>query len=122
MRLNNRCHPDMLRDFVEHGHHDPEEYPFTEELSALRRLFATLYSLRNWAGSRSHATLQSWQVQDFLLITQGDLLNVDDCFNILQLENHERMLLAKSINIQLFAHLQGAVSKEIQTCIKTIRV
>ncbi len=34
-RLNNRCHPDMLRDFVEHGTHDPEEYPFSEEIQVI---------------------------------------------------------------------------------------
>ena len=48
-RLNNRCHPDELRDFVEHGTHDPEEFPFLEEQSILRRLEATLFSLRNWS-------------------------------------------------------------------------
>ena len=36
-RLNNRCHPDMIRDFIEHGGHDPEEFPFMEEVQALRR-------------------------------------------------------------------------------------
>ena len=38
----------MIRDFVNHGTHDPEEYPFLEELHALRRLLATLYAMRNW--------------------------------------------------------------------------
>jgi hypothetical protein len=36
-RLNNKCHPDMIRDFIEHGGHDPEEFPFMEEVQALRR-------------------------------------------------------------------------------------
>ena len=35
-RLNNRCHPDMIRDFVEHGTHDAEEYPFSEELQVVQ--------------------------------------------------------------------------------------
>ena len=38
----------MIRDFVNHGTHDPEEYPFLEELHALRRLLATLFAMRNW--------------------------------------------------------------------------
>lgn len=74
----------MIRDFVEHGSHDPEEFPFLEELHALRRLLATLYCLRNWATTKAHATLHTWQVRDFLLITQADLLNMEDCFVILQ--------------------------------------
>ncbi len=74
----------MIRDFVEHGSHDPEEYPFLEELHALRRLLATLFAMRNWATSRAHATLHSWHVKDFLLITQVDMKNVEDCFAILQ--------------------------------------
>ena len=28
----------MIRDFIEHGGHDPEEFPFMEEVQALRRL------------------------------------------------------------------------------------
>ena len=74
----------MIRDFVEHGNHDPEEYPFLEEIYSLRRLLTTLHSVCNWAGSRANSTLQSWQVRDFLLITQGDLLNIDECLTILQ--------------------------------------
>ena len=35
-RLNNRCHPDMMMDFVEHGEHDPEEFPFMEEVQAMK--------------------------------------------------------------------------------------
>ena len=76
----------MIRDFVEHGSHDPEEYPFLEEMHALRRLLATLHALRNWANSRATATLNAWKVKDFLLITQGDLVNVEDCFKILQVK------------------------------------
>ena len=59
VRLNNRCHPDMIRDFVNHGTHDPEEYPFLEELHALRRLLATLYAMRNW--------------EDFLILLDNSL-------------------------------------------------
>ena len=83
-RLNNRCHPDELRDFVEHGSHDPEEYPFLEEQSVLRRLEATLFSLRNWSVTKSKAALNNWHVRDFILITQGDLLNTQDCYKLLQ--------------------------------------
>ena len=84
IRLNNRCHPDMIRDFVNHGTHDPEEYPFLEELHALRRLLATLFALRNWAESRAQSTLHTWQMRDFLLVTQVDVQNIEDCFEILQ--------------------------------------
>ena len=83
-RLNNRCHPDELRDFVEHGSHDPEEFPFLEEQSVLRRLEATLFSLRNWSVTKSKAALNNWHVRDFVLITQGDLLNTQDCYKLLQ--------------------------------------
>ena len=83
-RLNNRCHPDELRDFVEHGGHDPEEFPFLEEQSVLRRLEATLFSLRNWSMTKSKAALNNWHVRDFVLITQGDLLNAQDCYKLLQ--------------------------------------
>jgi hypothetical protein len=74
----------MIRDFVEHGTHDPEEYPFLEELHALRRLLATLFAMRNWASTKANATLHTWNVKDFLLITQADMTNVLDCFVILQ--------------------------------------
>ena len=74
----------MIRDFVNHGTHDPEEYPFLEELHALRRLLATLFALRNWAESRAQSTLHTWQMRDFLLITQVDAQNIEDCFEILQ--------------------------------------
>jgi len=77
----------MIRDFVEHGAHDPEEYPFAEELQVLRRLLATLHALRGWSRARATAALNAWQVRDFLLITQGDLVNVEDCFAILQVGN-----------------------------------
>ena len=83
-RLNNRCHPDELRDFVEHGSHDPEEFPFLEEQSILRRMEATLFSLRNWSVTKSKAALNNWHVKDFVLITQGDLLNSQDCYTLLQ--------------------------------------
>ena len=82
----------MIRDFVEHGSHDPEEFPFLEELHALRRLLATLYCLRNWATTKAHATLHTWQVRDFLLITQADLLNMEDCFVILQVSGMRSQL------------------------------
>ncbi len=52
----------MLRDFVEHGTHDPEEYPFAEEAHALRRLLATLHALKNWSTAKSQAALNAWQV------------------------------------------------------------
>ena len=42
----------MIRDFVNHGTHDPEEYPFLEELHALRRLLAALFAMRNWDDNR----------------------------------------------------------------------
>ena len=74
----------MIRDFVNHGTHDPEEYPFLEELHALRRLLATLFALRNWAESRAQSTLHTWQMRDFLLVTQVDVQNIEDCFEILQ--------------------------------------
>ena len=32
--------PDMIRDFVEHGTHDPEEYPFSEEIQVRRQPFS----------------------------------------------------------------------------------
>ena len=83
-RLNNRCHPDELRDFVEHGSHDPEEFPFMEEQSILRRLEATLFTLRNWSVTKSKAAVNNWHVRDFVLITQGDLLNTQDCYTLLQ--------------------------------------
>eukprot|EP00094_Tigriopus_californicus_P002786 TCALIF_02688-PA protein Name:"Similar to CCDC142 Coiled-coil domain-containing protein 142 (Homo sapiens)" AED:0.06 eAED:0.03 QI:0/0.87/0.77/0.88/0.87/0.88/9/28/508 len=121
VRLNNRTHPDMIRDFVEHGSFDPEEFPFQEEISVLRRLSATLFCLRNWANSRAHSTLHTWQVQDFLLITQCDLLNMEDCFGILQMESHERNAHTRSINIQLFTHVQKLVCDEIHECQSSIR-
>ena len=74
----------MIRDFVEHGTHDPEEFPFLEEIHALRRLVATLFSLRNWSTARAYATLHTWHVRDFILITQVDMANFMDCFTILQ--------------------------------------
>jgi hypothetical protein len=83
-RLNNRCHPDELRDFVEHGTHDAEEFPFLEEQYILRRLEATLFSLRNWSVTRAKGALNNWQVREFLLITQGDLLNSQDCYSLIQ--------------------------------------
>lgn len=78
----------MMRDFVEHGSFDPEEYPFLEEIYAMRRLLATLFSLRNWAQSVAQSTVHTWQIRDFLLITQADLLNIEDCFEILQVLYH----------------------------------
>ena len=69
---------------MEHGTHDPEEFPFLEEQSILRRLEATLFSLRNWSVTRSKFSLNNWQVKDFVLITQGDLLNTKDCYTLLQ--------------------------------------
>ena len=86
-RLNNRCHPDELRDFVEHGSHDPEEFPFMEEQSILRRLEATLFTLRNWSVTKSKAAVNNWHVRDFVLITQGDLLNTQDCYTLLQVSH-----------------------------------
>ena len=82
--LNNRCHPEELRDFVEHWSQDPEEFPFMEEQSILRRLEATLFTLRNWSVTKSKAAVNNWQVRDFVLITQGDLLNTQDCYTLLQ--------------------------------------
>jgi hypothetical protein len=38
VHLNNRCLPDILQDIVSHGAHDPEEFPFLEEMHVLRRL------------------------------------------------------------------------------------
>ena len=84
VHLNNRCIPDVLNDIVTHGAHDPEEFPFLEEQSILRRLEATLFSLRNWSVTRSKFSLNNWQVKDFVLITQGDLLNTKDCYTLLQ--------------------------------------
>ena len=83
----NRCHPDELRDFVEHGSHDPEEFPFMEEQSILRRLEATLFTLRNWSVTKSKAAVNNWHVRDFVLITQGDLLNTQDCYTLLQVSH-----------------------------------
>ena len=93
VRLNNCCHPDMIRDFVEHGTHDPEEFPFIEEIHALRRLVATLYSLRNWSTARAYATLHTWHVRDFILITQVDMANFMDCFTILQVRGLKGKML-----------------------------
>ena len=44
-RLNNKCQPDMIRDFIEHGAHDPEEFPFMEEVQALRRYRNTVINV-----------------------------------------------------------------------------
>jgi hypothetical protein len=41
VHLNNRCLPDILQDIVSHGTHDPEEFPFLEEMHVLRRLQAS---------------------------------------------------------------------------------
>ena len=38
VHMNNRCIPDVLNDIVTHGAHDPEEFPFLEEIHVLRRL------------------------------------------------------------------------------------
>ena len=55
-----------------------------EEQSILRRLEATLFTLRNWSVTKSKAAVNNWQVRDFVLITQGDLLNTQDCYTLLQ--------------------------------------
>merc|ERR1719414_2259051 len=120
-RLNNRCHPDELRDFVEHGTHDPEEFPFLEEQSILRRLEATLFSLRNWSVTRSKVSLNNWQVKDFVLITQGDLLNTKDCYHLLQLSSHDKLVNSKTFHIQLFIHIQSFLAKEIKECQQNLR-
>ena len=50
-----------------------------------QRLEVTLYTMRNWASSRSNASLHNWHVKEFLLISQCDLHNaIDDCFKLLQ--------------------------------------
>ena len=85
--LKKQCHPDELRDFVEHGSHDPVEFPFMEEQSILRRLEATLFTLRNWSVTKSKAAVNNWHVRDFVLITQGDLLNTQDCYTLLQVSH-----------------------------------
>ena len=36
------------------------------------------------AESRAQSTLHTWQMRDFLLITQVDAQNIEDCFEILQ--------------------------------------
>ena len=80
----------MMKDFVEHGTHDPEEFPFMEEIQALKRLESTLFTLRNWAAYRANCTLHNWHVDEFLLISQCDLHNViNDCFNLLQVRFKE---------------------------------
>ena len=55
-----------------------------EEQSILRRLEATLFTLRNWSVTKSKAAVNNWLVRDFVLITQGDLLNTQDCYTLLQ--------------------------------------
>ena len=57
---------------------------FLATLQVLRRLEATMMSMRNWSSGRANSTLHNWQVKEFLLITQCDLFNVQDCFEILQ--------------------------------------
>ena len=47
VHLNNRCIPDVLNDIVSHGLHDPEEFPFLEEMHILRRLQVSPSSLIN---------------------------------------------------------------------------
>jgi len=120
-RLNNRCHPDELRDFVEHGSHDPEEFPFMEEQSILRRLEATLFTLRNWSVTKSKAAVNNWHVRDFVLITQGDLLNTQDCYTLLQLSSHDKLVNSKAFNIQLFTHIQSFLAKEIKDCQRNLK-
>ena len=42
VHLNNRCLPDILDDIVNHGSHDPEEFPFVEEQQILRRIMVSI--------------------------------------------------------------------------------
>ena len=108
MHLNNRCIPDVLSDIVSHGVHDPEEFPFLEEVHILRRLQvsyrqcmqlqsslkvcysypfpcqATLFACRNWVEAKSASNIQAWKVADFFIINHGDLSRMLPSFDLLQ--------------------------------------
>merc|ERR1719410_1664658 len=71
VHLNNRCIPDVLSDIVSHGVHDPEEFPFLEEVHILRRLQATLFAVVNWVEAKSASHVQAWNVADFFVINHG---------------------------------------------------
>ena len=92
----------MLNDIVSHGVHDPEEFPFLEEMHILRRLQvrhdelvdylvnlvfplqATLFACRNWVEAKSAANIQAWKVADFFIINHGDLSRMLPSFDLLQ--------------------------------------
>ncbi|CAB4056479.1 unnamed protein product [Lepeophtheirus salmonis] len=118
---NNRCNPDVLRNFVEHGTHDPEDISFLEELHVLRRLQATLFCIRNWACQKGEAALRAWQFKDFLMTTQNDILNAQAACQNLFLLDHKHLQNSKSFNITLFIHVQDILRKDIMECIQTIK-
>ena len=84
VHLNNRCIPDVLNDIVSHGSHDPEEFPFLEEVHILRRMQATLFACRNWVDIKSAMNVQAWKVADFFIINHGDLARMLPSFDLLQ--------------------------------------
>ena len=84
VHLNNRCLPDVLNDIVTHGAHDPEEFPFLEEIHVLRRLQATYYACRNWVDTKSAMNIQAWKVGDFFIINHSDLTRMLPYFDLLQ--------------------------------------
>jgi len=43
-------------------------------------------------------------------------------YDFFQLESHESLMNAKSLNIQFFIHLQQTVSKQIQDCTQHVKV
>jgi len=116
VHLNNRCIPDVLRDIVDHGTHDPEEFPFLEEIHVLSRLQASLFAIRNWVESKSAATIQSWKVADFFLINHGDLLRLLPPFDLLQISPHNNVAQTNTTSIKLFTHVQSSVAKQVQSC------
>ena len=84
VHLNNRCLPDVLNDIVTHGAHDPEEFPFIEEIHILRRLQATYFACRNWVETKSSINIQAWKVSDFFIINHSDLARMLPSFDLLQ--------------------------------------
>ena len=75
VHLNNRCLPDILLDIVSHGAHDPEEFPFLEEMHVLRRLQASSFNSQGLQASSFNAL---WlQASSFYsLVSQSSSFNL----------------------------------------------
>ncbi|XP_023344731.1 uncharacterized protein LOC111713966 [Eurytemora carolleeae] len=121
VHFNNLCLPDIMNDIVSHGVHDPEEFPFLEELHVLRRLKATLYTVQNWVESRSAEYIQSWRVGDFFIINHADLARIYPSFDLLQICGHDRVAASNSTSIKLFTHVQQAIALQIYTVQQKIK-